>query len=58
MCRIMYMNFCILILKGRVGIRCVFAEEELKVDEELTWKMLDELNHAYMSNLKDYAHFY
>ena len=35
-----------------------FAEEELKVDEELAWKMLDELKHAYMLNLKDYAHFY
>ena len=58
MCRIMYMNFCILILKGRVSIRCVFTEEELKVDEELAWKMLYELNHAYMPNLKDYAHFY
>ena len=29
MCRIKYMNSCILILKGRIGIRCVFAEEEL-----------------------------
>ena len=35
-----------------------FDEEELKVAEDLAWKVLDGRNHAYMPNLKDYAHFY
>lgn len=35
-----------------------FNEEELKVAEDLAWKMLDEWNHAYMPNLMNYAHFY
>ena len=35
-----------------------FDEEELKVAEDLAWKMLDEWNHAYMPNLMNYAHFY
>ena len=35
-----------------------FDEEELKVAEDLAWKVLDGWNHAYMPNLKDYAHFY
>ena len=35
-----------------------FDEEELKVAEDLAWKMLDGRNHSYMPNLKDYAHFY
>lgn len=28
-----------------------FNEEELKVAEDLAWKMLDGWNHAYMPNL-------
>ena len=36
----------------------LFDEEELKVAEDLAWKMLDGRNHSYMPNLKDYAHFY
>ena len=35
-----------------------FDEEELKVAEDLAWKVLDGWNHTYMPNLKDYAHFY
>ena len=35
-----------------------FNEEELKVAEDLSWKVLDGLNHAYIPNLMDYAHFY
>lgn len=35
-----------------------FTEEELKVAEDLAWKMLDGWNHAYMPDLKDYAYFY
>ena len=35
-----------------------FNEEEMKVAENLAWKMLDGWNHAYMPNLDDYAHFY
>ena len=40
MCRIKYMNSCILILKGRIGIRCVFAEEELNgitSEKDIIW---------------------
>ena len=36
----------------------LFDEEELKVAEDLAWKVLDGRNHACMPNLKDYAHFY
>ena len=35
-----------------------FNEEEMKVAEDLAWKMLDGWNHSYMPNLDDYAHFY
>ena len=35
-----------------------FDEEELKVAEDLAWKVLDGRNHVYMPDLKDYAHFY
>lgn len=35
-----------------------FDEKEMKIAEELAWKMLDAWNHAYMPNLSDYAHFY
>ncbi len=35
-----------------------FNEEEMKVAEDLAWKMLDGWNHAYFQNLEDYAHFY
>ena len=58
MYRIMYMNSCVLILNEEEVQIVFFDEEELKVAEDLAWKMLDEWNHAYMPNLMNYAHFY
>ena len=31
-----------------------FSEEEMRVAEDLAWKMLDGWNHAYMPDLEDY----
>ena len=35
-----------------------FDDDEMKVAEDLAWKMLDGWNHAYCPNLSEYAHFY
>lgn len=35
-----------------------FSEEEMKIAEDLSWKMLDGWNHSYMANLMNYAFFY
>ena len=35
-----------------------FDEKEMKIAEDLAWKMLDGWNHEFMPNLKDYAFFY
>lgn len=35
-----------------------FSEEEMRIAEDLAWKMLDGWNHAYMPDLEDYAYFY
>ena len=34
-----------------------FNEKEMRVAEDLAWKMLDGWNHAYMPELEDYAYF-
>ena len=35
-----------------------FDYDEMKVAEDLAWKMLDGWNHAYCPDLSEYAHFY
>ena len=35
------------------GVLMFFSEKEMKVAEDLAWKMLDGRNHAYTPNLKD-----
>ena len=35
-----------------------FSNDEIKIVEDLAWKMLDGFNHAYLPNLSDYAYFY
>lgn len=40
------------------GVLMFFSEKELKIAEDLAWKMLDGWNHAYCPNLNDYAYFY
>lgn len=35
-----------------------FTADEIKIAEELAWKMYDSWNHAYVPDLDEYAHFY
>ena len=35
-----------------------FTKAEMKIAEDLAWKMLDGWNHSYYPNLNEYAHFY
>lgn len=40
------------------GALMFFYDDEMKIAEDLAWKMLDGWNHAYCPDLKEYAHFY